>query len=367
MVRSVTRSPLYGIRDTRFSDSITRPQIAKNAMANTPIPRTKEWLDQVEEPIYDPDRIIIDPHHHLWLDEGDVYVLEQLWADTGSGHRVLKTVFVECGAEYLTDGPEHLKPTGETEFVTKIAQKSRKGPGSEIAGIVAFADLTSGRLLDETLDRHAEIAGDLFCGIRHCAAHARYPETLSIPGRAPEGLMAYDQFREGVRVLGKRDLPFDSWHYHYQNREFLDLARAAPDTIMVLDHFGTPLDAGPFSNNREAMFAQWRKDIAAIAGCQNVVAKLGGLAMPDNGFGWDRAATPARSDEIVEAHRAFYMHTIDCFGPERCMMESNFPVDKSSVSYAVLFNALKKMVASFSESEKDAMFSGTATRIYGLA
>jgi predicted TIM-barrel fold metal-dependent hydrolase len=332
----------------------------------TPEPRTAEWLAQIEESIVDPERLIVDPHHHLWNDEGDVYLLDDLWADTGAGHRIEQTVFVECGSEYLTDGPEHLRCTGETEFVAEIAAESRKGPGPEIAGIVAFANLSSGALLPETLDRHEEIAGDLFCGIRHCAAHARHPQSLSIPGRAPEGLMADAAFRQGVAELGRRELPFDSWHYHYQNREFLDLARASPQTICVLDHFGTPLGVGPYASQRNEMFQQWKRDIEDLGKCDNVVAKLGGLAMPDNGFGWDTASQPARSDEIAEAHRSFYLHVIECFGPERCMMESNFPVDKRSVSYAVLFNALKKMVAGFSDAEQDVMFSGCARRVYGL-
>ena len=291
-----------------------------------------------------------------------MYLLDELWSDTRSGHKIVKTVFVECGSEYLSDGPLHLRCTGETEFVTQFAAASRQGPGPEIAGIVAFADLTSGDLLPETLDRHSEIAGDLFCGIRHCAAHAIHPEVLSIPGRAPDGLMADGSFRAGAAVLGQRDLPFDSWHYHYQNREFLELARAVPETLFVLDHFGTPLGVGPYAEAREEMFLQWRQDVADIAECDNVVAKVGGLSMPDNGFGWDRAALPARSDEIVDAHRDYYLHTIDSFGADRCMLESNFPVDRRSVSYHVLYNALKKIVADFSDSEKDAMFRGNAER-----
>ncbi len=135
---------------------------------------------------------------------------------------------------------------------------------------------------------------------------------------------------------------------------------------MILDHFGTPLGVGPYADQREEIFAQWQKDIADIAACDNVVAKLGGLAMPDNGFGWDRRDTPPTSDEFVEAQKRYYLHTIECFGPERCMFESNFPVDKRSLSYAVLYNGLKKIVADFSEDEKDALFYGTAARVYSI-
>ena len=139
-----------------------------------------------------------------------------------------------------------------------------------------------------------------------------------------------------------------------------------PDTTMVLDHFGTPLGVGRNRDQREAIFTAWKKDIAEIAKCPNVVAKLGGLAMPDNGFGWNERATPPTSDEFVQAQQRYYLHAIECFGPNRCMFESNFPVDKWSISYPVLWNGLKKIVAGFAESEKDAMFYGTAARVYRL-
>jgi len=192
------------------------------------------------------------------------------------------------------------------------------------------------------------------------------PAALSIPGRAVPGLYARDDFRAGVRVLGRLGLTYDTWHYHHQNRAFAELARAVPETTLVLDHFGTPLGVGPYAGQRAAIFAQWKFDIAEIARCPNVVAKLGGLAMPDNGFLWDKRDRPASSDELVAAQRDYYLHTIECFGPERCMFESNFPVDKRSISYRVLWNALKKLAAGFSEAEKHAMFYGTAARVYRL-
>ena len=135
---------------------------------------------------------------------------------------------------------------------------------------------------------------------------------------------------------------------------------------MILDHFGTPLGVGAYAGRQDEIFAQWREDIAAIAQCPNVVAKLGGMAMPDNGFGWDQRERPPSSDEFVSAQWPYYMHTIECFGPQRCMFESNFPVDRLSVSYQVLWNAFKKLVADFSEEEKHAMFYGTAERVYRL-
>jgi len=329
---------------------------------------SQQWLDQVAEDVIDPDRPIIDPHHHLWQRATSTYQLDELWADTGSGHRIEKTVFVECRAGYRQSGPEHLRVVGETEYVAAIAQASvRGGPDKAVvAGIVPYADLTRGDVLDEVLAAHAAAGAGLFRGIRHAGAHDPQPDALTIPGRAVQGLYGRTDFRAGVRVLGKLGLTYDTWHYHHQNRAFAELARAVPDTTLVLDHFGTPLGVGRFAGQREAIFEQWKLDLAEIARCPNVVAKLGGLAMPDNGFGWDKRDRPASSDELVEAQRAYYLHAIECFTPARCMFESNFPVDKRSLSYRVLWNALKKLARGFSETEQHAMFYANAARIYRL-
>ena len=328
-------------------------------------PQGQDWLNQVDEEIVDPRQRIVDPHHHLWPQgTGLAYGLPELTADAvAAGHHVLKTVFVECRASYWTDGPAHLAPVGETEFVAGVA---RRDPRQLIGGIVAHADLRDGERLDEVLDAHVEAGHGLFRGIRHAGSHALEPEVLTIPGRAEAGLYADPAFRRGVARLGDRGLTYDTWHYHHQNRDFAELARAVPDTQLVLDHFGTPLGVGQFAGRRDEIFEQWKVDIAEIAECQNVVAKLGGLAMPDNGFGWHTADRPPTSDEFVEAQRRYYEHTIECFGPERCMFESNFPVDRFSLSYKVLWNGLKKIAAPFSADERDAMFCGTAARIYRL-
>lgn len=328
-------------------------------------PPSEAWLNQVQEPILDPERPIVDPHHHLWESPAWTYTLEELWADTGSGHTITKTVFIECRASYFEDGPDHLKPVGETTFVEEIASSSRTGSGSEIVGIVAHADLTHPKL-DEILDAHKEAARGLLRGIRHSIARDPHPESLSIPGRGAEGLSTKDSFRSGLQHLGERGFTYESWLYHHQIQEFQALAESAPGTTIILDHFATPLGVGPYADQREEIFERWCEDIAALAACPNVYAKLGGLAMPDNGFGWDRRDRPAMSDEFVEAQARYYHHTIQCFGADRCMFESNFPVDRTSISYAVLWNGLKKIAAQYSEPEQTAMFSETATRIYHL-
>ncbi len=325
-----------------------------------------DWLALVDEPILDPSREIVDPHHHLWDRGGSTYLLDELWADTGSGHNVVETLFVECRANYLTDGPAHLRPIGETKFVVEIAEASARGDGgATIAGIVAHADLR-GADLDEVLDAHADAGRELFRGIRHSGAHDPNPEALRIAGRAPVDLYKDEAYRAGVARLGERGLSFDTWHFHHQNMAFRDLAEAVPGTTMVLDHFGTPLGVGAYAGRRAEIFAAWKDDIAAIAECPNVHAKLGGLAMPDNGFGWHERDVPPSSDEFAAAQAPYYHHAIDCFGPARCLFESNFPVDRITIGYPVLWNGLKKIAARYDDAAQDAMFAGTARKVYRL-
>ena len=328
----------------------------------------KLWLETVREEIIEPERRIVDPHHHMWIESGlPQYRLEDLWSDTDSGHNIEKTVFMECGAEYRKGVPRHEEPVGETEFVTLAAQKSRGSGKSEIAGIVAHTDLTQEvGIIRSVCAMHEEVADGLFRGIRHGGAHdaekiARWGDATSDPK-----LYERPSFRDGVRELGNLGLTYDTWHYHFQNSAYADLARSIPNTLMVLDHFGTPLGVGPYADQRIEIFENWKQDIRDIAACENVVAKIGGLAMPPNGFGWHHGEKPPSSDEVVHAQREYYLYAIDAFGPDRCMFESNFPVDKLSLSYHVYWNAMKKLAAEFSESEKDAMFYGTASRVYRL-
>ncbi len=329
-----------------------------------PEPMSQQWLDQVTEEVVDPGQRIIDPHHHLWRPGGAMaYGIADLTADVTSGHRVERTVFIECHSAYRREGPAYLAPLGETEFV---AGEALADPNHLIGGIVAHADLSDADHLDQVLDAHGEAGRGLFRGIRHAGARDAHPEALTIPGGAPEGLYGDPAFRAGVARLGERSLTYDTWHYHHQNLAFAALARAVPDTLMVLDHFGTPLGVGVYASQREEIFAQWKTDIAEVARCDNVVAKLGGLAMPDNGFGWHAAERPPTSDEFVAAQSRYYQHTIECFGPARCMFESNFPVDRMSLSYRVLWNGLKKIAAPYSSDERDAMFFETAARVYRL-
>jgi len=325
-----------------------------------------EWFAQVQEEVVGPEIEIIDPHHHLWPVGGALpYGLAELHGDTDDGHNIVGTVFVECGAGYRTDAPKHLRSVGETEFVAAQADASASADGAEIMGIVSTADLSAPNL-DEILDAHVAAGGARFKGIRDAIARAPEPEACAIPGRAPEGRSTDSAFLAGLARLGERGLTYDSWHYHLQNQQFAAMAAAAPGTTMILDHFGTPLGVGSFAGRLDETFETWRADIELVAQQPNVVAKLGGLAMPDNGYGWHARDVPASSDELVEAHARWYHHTIDCFGPDRCMFESNFPVDRFSISYRSLWNGLKKIADRYTADEQALMFAGTAKRVYSL-
>ncbi len=325
-----------------------------------------EWLSQVREEVIDPGREIVDPHHHLWPKPHLEYDLEELWSDTQDGHKVVQTVFLECGSAYRTDGPEHLFPVGETEFVTAAALRAAQDPDkAQIAGIVAHADLRLDNL-DEILDAHDIAARGRFRGIRHSGSRDESGAVLSIPGRAPKGLFEDPDFRRGVARLGERGLTYDTWIYYHQLADFAALARAVPGTVMILDHFGTPLGVGPYEGKRHEIFAKWKDSIAGVAENPNVYAKLGGMAMPDNGYGWHTRDKPPSSDEFVDTQARWYQHAIKVFGPERCMFESNFPVDRLSISYRTLWNGLKKIAKDYPEEAQVALFSGTARKVYKL-
>ncbi len=327
------------------------------------------WLDQVQEQILEPERPICDPHHHLWDRGGNRYLLDELLADTRSGHNIVSTVFVECLSMYRADGLDEMKPVGETEFVQGVAAMSASGGYGDIracAGIISYADLSLGDAVAPVLEAHVAASPNRFRGIRHAAGWHPSPDIRNSHTNPPEHVLSDPGFRKGYAHLGRLGLSFEAWLYHEQIPELTDLVRAFPDIPVVLDHFGGPLGIGPYAGKQAEVFEAWKPAIAKLAKSPNVYAKLGGINMPINGFGWDKRPVPPTSDELVAATRQYYEFTIEQFGPERCMFESNFPVDKASCSYPVLWNAFKKMAAGFPEDEKDAMFRGTATKFYRL-
>ncbi len=328
------------------------------------------WLNlTLEEPI-DPDLPICDPHHHLWDYPNSRYLLDELLRDIGSGHHVVSTVFVECSSMYRQAGPEAMQPVGETEFVQGIAAQSASGQyGSTqaAAGIVGFADLRLGDAVAEVLEAHMAASRHRFRGIRHATAWDDSPDIRKAQHKPAPGLLMDAAFRRGFEVLQRLGLSFDAWLYYPQLGELADLARAFPEATIILDHVGGVLGIGPYAGRRDEIFEIWKHRIDEVARCPNVVIKLGGLAMSMCGFGWHRREQPPSSAEMAEAMAPYIRHCIEQFGVHRCMFESNFPVDKVSCSYRLLWNAFKRISADLSADERAALFHDTAVRIYRLS
>lgn len=333
------------------------------------LPVREDWLARREEPILDPARPIVDPHHHLWDRPDWEYMLPDLLADLNAGHTVVATVFVQARAFHRADGPEEMRPVGETEFVNGVAAMSaagRYGPARACAGIVGHADLRLGARVQAVLDAHLRAGNGRFRGIRHITAWDDEPTALNPGYPMPAKLMEDRAFREGFRVLANNGLTFDAWLYHPQIPELTALARAFPEARIVLDHVGGPLGIGRYEGKRDEVFAAWQPAIRELAGCPNVFVKLGGLGMRINGFGFERADVPPSSEMLAAAWKPYIETCIEAFGARRCMFESNFPVDKGSYSYAMCWNAFKRLAGGASEDEKTALFSGTAARFYRL-
>lgn len=334
------------------------------------------WLDlTVEEPL-EPELMICDPHHHLWHDNAahfarvaPRYLLDEVLADLHSGHNVVSTVFIECAERYNSEGPAALRPVGETEFAGEIARKSASGLyGSTrvAAGIVGMADLRLGDAVIPVLDAQIAAGDGRFRGIRQGAAWDASSEVPNYRDIPCGGLFLRPDFRAGFAHLAPRGLTFDAWCYHPQIPDVTDLARAFPDTTIILNHLGGPLGIGPYADKADEVHIQWRADINVLATCPNAVCKLGGINMAVNGFRWHERPRPPTSEELLIATRRYYEHALDRFGTDRCMFESNFPVDKVTCSYVGLWNMFKRLTRGCSIEEKSKLFHANAARIYGL-
>jgi len=339
------------------------------------------------EAILEPDLKIIDPHHHLWdlrpmlpmfpephhpfiaaIAPHAHYTFDALHAHLASGHNIVATVFMECGAFYNGAYGDALKPVGEVEFVNGVAAQSASGlygPARYCAGIVGHADLTRGAAAGAVLDALAA-ASPRFRGIRHAAAWDADPAVLGAPFHHPEGLYRDPAFREGFAELGKRGLTFDAWLLEPQLPDLIDLARAFPDQPICLDHCGTPVGIGAYKGRLHERFDEWRRNIRALAACENVVVKLGGLAMAFCALPEEGPCAGHGSEHLAALWRPYVETCIEAFGPERAMFESNYPVDSWGADYAVLWNAFKRLARGASAEEKAALFAGTAARFYGI-
>jgi L-fuconolactonase len=343
------------------------------------------------EAILEPELPIIDPHHHLWdwpaalltslpaavaahgfskvLAGSMRYLLPEFLSDLNTGHNIRATVFVQCGAMYRADGPEEFKPIGETEFVNGVAAMCASGtygPTRACAAIVGHVDLTAGAAVSKVLEAHLKTAGERFRGIRHSASYDADSNVLGPLVRVGPGLYMQKDFRAGYGELAKFKLSFDAWLLEPQLPELIDLARHFPHTPVILDHVGTPLGVAGYQGKREERFATWRENIRKLAALPNVCVKLGGLAMAFCNFPSFLATPAASSAQLASEWRPYIEACIEAFGVNRCMFESNFPVDRGSCTYPVLWNAFKVIAKGYSPAEKTALFSGTAQRVYRL-
>jgi L-fuconolactonase len=325
------------------------------------------WLELTSEDAFEPDLPICDPHHHLWDYPGSRYMVDDFLADLGGGHNVVKTVFVECRQFYNKADNETLRPVGETIHVDQMASEMPVDFKTRVAaGIVGFADLTLGDAVRPVLEAHLD-ASNRFRGIRHASAWDSDEKIHNAHTQPPQHLLGSGDFRNGVAQLTDLGLSFDAWLYHMQIPELTNLARANPELSIVLDHMAGPLGIGPYAGKGDDVFQQWKKHMAMLSRCENVTVKLGGRAMTMSGFGWHKLERPPGSRELAATMAPYFNCCIDLFGPQRCMFESNFPVDRASCSYTVLWNTFKRISRGFSDTERAALFHDTAVRVYRLA
>ena len=326
------------------------------------------WLELTQEDVLDPDLPICDPHHHLWDKPGDRYMIDEISRDVGSGHNIVQTVFVEVDAMYRSSGPEEMRPIGESEWVRGIGAQSDSGlyGRTKVAtGIVGYANLNLGARVEPVQEAMESVSSGRLRSVRHTCSWDAYEPLRSHRSGWP-GMMAETKFREGLSKLIDRGHSFDALVYHPQLSELTELVDAFPNGVFVLNHIGRPLGVGPYQGHRDEVYEIWKKDMATLAERSNVLVKVGGLGNQVSGFGWDTQTEPPNSQELVEKTSPYYLYTIEVFGPERCMFESNFPVDKNSYSYKTIWNSFKRMTQGFSSTEKTWLFHDTAAKAYRL-
>src|SRR5262245_25298532 len=331
-----------------------------------------DWLALTQEPTLEPELPICDPHHHFWdLRTSRLpyqrYLLHELLDDIHSGHNVRSTVFIEARAMYRADGAEEMRPVGEVEFVQGLAAASASGiygPSRAAAAIVGHANLNLGERVASVLEALRAASPNRFRGIRHSVTWDPHPEVENTAAHKKAGQLGSDEFRAGARVLAKMGLSLEGWLFFPQLADLAAFAKAVPDLTIILNHIGGLLRTGPYANKDDEVLATWRRGIAAVAACPNVYMKLGGIGMPRTGFDWAARETPIGSEELAASMAPLVNYCIEQFGPSRSMFESNFPVDKLSFSYNVMYNAFKRLSKGYSAAERAAMFHDTAARVY---
>lgn len=331
------------------------------------------WRNQIYEAPLDPGLRIVDAHHHVvpspHRERLEKYLYPDIVEDIARcGHNVVATVHVDAFSNYRSDGPEHLRAIGETEYIADLADNMAAGNDTTqgiFAAIVGNGDLMMGSAVGEVLD--AQMAASVrLSGVRRMTI---YDTAIGkgLPGNPQPGFMLTSKFHDGMQEVAKRGLTFDAGVAQSQLGEVLTLARAFPSVTIILGHLGTPLGVGRYADRPAEALQEWRDGMTVLATCPNVIVKIGGLNMPFTGLGApDDAKMPWSSTEMAARQGDHVRLTIDLFGPERCMFESNFPVDKWYTSYGVLWNSFKRMSKGYDRAELHALFSGTACCVYQI-
>ena len=330
-----------------------------------------DWLAKTPEATLEPEIPICDTHHHLWVSRPEPvdyqqYLLPELTGDVNSGHNVRSTVFIEVRCEYRQTGPEEMKPVGEVEYVQAIAEASatgEHGPTRAAAAIIGHADLKLGDGVRPVLEAMRTASPNRFRGVRHSVGWDESPE---LANRDIRGALSTEGYRAGAKVLAGMGLVLENSLYFHQLSELAEFARAVPDLTIVLNHIGGLVRIGPYANRDDEVLPAWRKGVEEAAQCPNIVMKLGGVGQLRYGYYWHDRETPIGSEELAETLGPLMDYCIQQFGPSRCMFESNFPVDKISYSYNVLYNAFKRLSKGYSASDRAEMFYDTAARVYSI-
>lgn len=311
-------------------------------------------LESTKEEILEPNLPICDAHHHLWEYPGYVYSGKDLLEDIASNN-VLSTVFVEAWDRIVRNGKLLKDPPAQTAFAVNEGEIN-PGRTRIAAGIVGFVDLMRGESIAKEVESHIIAGKGRFRGIRYSI----------------NSDMASRQFAEGYSVINDNKLTLDAVvPSAEQLLNVAGLAKKFPDTPVIINHLGIDFHMSrhfnPNLSVREVRYDlnSWKKLIDKIAVCENIYMKLGGLGMDLGVAGWEKTTNP-NLDELAQLLKPWYFDCIEKFGPDRCMFESNFPVDKKSFSYTTYWNAVKLLTKDFSTAERKLLFSDTAKKAYRL-
>jgi predicted TIM-barrel fold metal-dependent hydrolase len=356
--------------------SIAIPVLATHAIANEEtrpmnptsnyLPVRSEWLASGTETALEPDMPIIDAHHHFYDRPGWTYLLDEYLRDAQSGHNITASVYMQALTRYRQSGPDALRPVGEVEYVTAATAPTQGGRPQVAKGIVGYADLRRGAAVREVLEAHLQAGQGRFRGVRHLVTWDADQTLVNPVSAAPRGLLLDRDYRAGVAQLGPLGLSYDAWLFFPQLPELFDLAKAYPDVPVIINHCGGVVRIASYEDKQKEVFESWSQSMRKLAQLPNVYVKVGGLGMRINGFDFEKGERPPSSTQLAEAWK-LWMHTcIELFGANRCMFESNFPVDKGSYPYSNGWNAFKRLTAQASHGEREALFRGTVSNVYRL-